>query len=337
MVQKTLVISMFLGILLLVSCNKNKATSEQNDSPIDMQGLNVEYVGDISYGKYNETKFDIWMPSSQNPTGLLIYIHGGGFTGGDKSVVYEKDKWDFPNEIRTLLSNKIAVATINYRLLNLNEENEGILKCMNDAKRALQYIRYYANTYNIDPLNIVLSGTSAGAGTALWIGVNDDLKDLQSSDSILHESTRVKGLALRETQSSYNIEDIWINDVFIDYGISWSDFLSANEDRIYQLYGVANQVEYESTSTDLYRDAVDMIALFSSDDPEIWAENILTKVKAPSTSGIANHHAFHVREIKEKADLVGINNICYYGKNPLIYSDASGESYLGFIIRKINE
>ena len=44
-----------------------------------------------------------------------------------------------------------------------------------------------------------------------------------------------------------------------------------------------------------------------------------------------------VREIKEKADLVGIKNICYYGKDPIIYSDESEESYIDFIIRKINE
>jgi hypothetical protein len=80
-----------------------------------------------------------------------------------------------------------------------------------------------------------------------------------------------------------------------------------------------------------------MIELITSDDPEIWTENILTKVKSPTNSGIANHHAFHVREIKEKADLVGISNVCYYGNNPIIYSDESGESYLDFIIRKVNE
>jgi len=330
MVQKTTVLSIFLSLLISVSCNKD-------DSPIDLQGINAQSINDVSYDEYDDTKFDIWMPESQTQTGLLVYIHGGGFTSGDKSVVYKKDKWDFPAEIRTLLSNNIAVASINYRLLKQNGEDKGIIKCLNDAKRALQYIRYHSDSYNIDKTKIVLSGTSAGAGTALWIGVVDDLCDSQNSDLVLHESTRVIGLALRETQSSYNLEDIWINDVFVDYGISWNDFLSANEDRIFQLYGVASLTDYEDSEIDLYRKTVDMVELFTSDDPEIWAENILTKVQTPTTSGIANHHAFHVREIKEKADIVGISNVCYYGKNPIIYSDVSGESYLDFIIRKINE
>ena len=337
MSQKIIVLNILLSLLITVSCNKPDDSLAQNESPIDLKGINANYISNVSYDVYNETKFDIWMPESQNPTGLLIYIHGGGFTDGDKSVVYKKDKWDFPSEIRNLLTNDIAVASINYRLLIKNGEDKGIIKCLYDSRRALQYIRYKADTYNIDKTKIVLSGTSAGAGTALWIGVNDDFKDILSYDSVLHESTRVAGIVLRETQSTYNIEDKWINNVFADYGISWDAFLSANEERIFQLYGVSNLVEYESAETDTYRSRVDMIEFFTNDDPEIWAENILTNVKEPTTSGIANHHAYHVREIKEKADLVGIKNVCYYGKNPVIYSDASGESYTDFIIRKINE
>jgi hypothetical protein len=148
-----------------------------------------------------------------------------------------------------------------------NGEDKDIIKCLNDSKRALQYIRYNAKIFNIDKTKIVLSGTSAGAGTALWICVNDNLSDSLSTDPVLHESSRVKGLALRKAQSSYNIEDKWINDVFVDYGIVWDDFLSANKERIFQLYGVDGQEEYESPETDSYRNTVDMLEFFTSDDP----------------------------------------------------------------------
>jgi len=144
-------------------------------------------------------------------------------------------------------------------------------------------------------------------------------------------------LALRETQSSYNIQDKWINYVFVDYSINWNDFLSAFQNSIFQLYGIRNLTEYESNTTNSYRNKVDMLEMITADDPELFVENILTKVKAPTSSGIANHHAFHARELKEKADLVGVNNVCYYGRNPMIYNEPSGETYLEFLIRKINE
>jgi len=338
MVNKTIsmnLVCLILTLLISISCNKNENATHQNN--IDLQGINAKFISNATYDIYDETKFDIWLPSSQIPTGLLIYIHGGGFTSGDKSDVFENDKWDFPSEIRTLLSNNIAVASINYRLLEQNGENEGIIKCLYDSKRFLQYIRYNSKTYNIDKSKIVLAGTSAGAGTALWLGVNNNLNDSLNTDPVLRESTRVKALALRETQSTYNLEDRWINDVFIDYGITWNDFLSSFQDRIFKLYGVTNLIDYENTTIDTYRNTVDMLELITPDDPEMFVENILTKVQAPNTSGKANHHAFHAREIKKKADLVGINNVCYYGKNPIIYSDPSGETYLEFVIRKINE
>jgi len=169
MIKKSLsknLVSFILMLLILISCNKNNKNTIHENS-IDLQGINAEFLSNISYNIFDETNFDIWLPSSKTPTGLIIYFHGGGFTSGDKTVVYKNDKWDFPTEIRTLLSNKIAFASVNYRLLNQTGENEGILKCFNDAKRALQFIKHNAETYNIDKEKIVLSGTSAGAGTAL--------------------------------------------------------------------------------------------------------------------------------------------------------------------------
>ena len=328
---RSVLLSILLALsILLLSC-------EGGSSLLDLKGIDAEFIEDISYDKYSDTKFDIWLPKSETPTGLLIFIHGGGFTSGDKSIVRKNGQWDFPEEIRTLLSNGIAVASINYRLLMKTGEDEGVIKCLNDSKRALQYIRYNADKYNIDKTRIILAGTSAGAGTSLWIAANDDLKDLQNSDLVLRESTRVSGVALRETQASYNLEDKWINDVFIDYGVSWNALLIINKDEIFQLYGVFSKAEYETPRIDSYRKTVDMLDLITSDDPEIWEENILIDLKSPTNTDIFNHHAYHVREIKEKTDLMGVANVSYYGKDPIIYSDPSEETYTEFIIRKIKE
>lgn len=303
--------------------------------PIDLQGIEALFAENISYDEFEQTQFDIFLPNSSNPTGLLIYIHGGGFTGGDKDVLY--DRADLQETTRTLLSNNMAVATINYRLLTEND-NEGVLKSLNDSRRALQYIRSRNQDLNIDKENIVLAGGSAGAGTSLWIAVNDDMSDHSNTDSVLHESTRVKGIAITQTQSSYDIEDRWINDVFIDFNTTFDDIFSVqSEARLLQFYGVSSLEEYHTLEIDAYRDQVDMLDFLSSDDPEIWAESVSTPVVAPTTSGIANHHAFHVREIKERADALGIPNVVYYGRDPIIFSDPSNETFTDFILRKLTE
>jgi hypothetical protein len=113
--------------------------------------------------------------------------------------------------------------------------------------------------------------------------------------------------------------------------------LAIGQDKLLQFYGVNTFEEYNTPEIDNYRNQVDMLGLITSDDPDIWVEGILTDVAPPINSNIANHHAFHVRELKKKADSAGVTNICYYGKNPIIFRDPSNEKQVEFLIRKVNE
>ena len=341
--------SFFLLIFLAISCSSddeiiietdpdstgevtNLIELDFSDPPIDLPGVEAQFAMDVPYDEYNKTTFDIFLPNSPVPTALVIFIHGGGFTGGDKGFIYTSS---FPEEVVELLTNNIAVATINYRLLEEND-NEGVIKSLNDSKRAVQYIRYIHNELNIDKDRIVLFGSSAGASTALWIATNDDLKQEDNTDPVLRESTRVKGIALRATQSSLDIENRWINDVFVDFGTTWEDLTNNyGEASIYSFYGVNSLEEYESEEIDAYRRSVDALSLMSSDDPEIWIENKGPSNGAPQTRGSFNHHPFHAREIKEFADAVGVPNVVSYG-NPVLFSDPSNEGYIEFLMRKLD-
>lgn len=339
-----------LVIALIFSCGKddeNQVNPISNisfsNSPFDLQGINAKFAKDILYDNKARTQFDIWLPNSIAPTGLVIYVHGGGFTSGDKDFVYGVQSggaWDFPTDIRYLLQNNIAFATIRYTYLNTTGETEGIKKPMSDVRRALQYIRNHASDFNIDKNKIVLAGNSAGAGTSLWIAFNNDIANASSSDPVLRESSRVKGVVARETQASYNVEDRYVNNVFVDYNLTWSEILAKEMGNIQKIYGVSSTLQYESPIIDAYRADVDMLSLMTADDPEIWINNTLRDVVNPYNpfnTDIPSHHAFHARELKERADAIGVENITYYGKNPIIYSDPSNESWTEFCKRKINE
>lgn len=347
--QKILPILLLL-VLFAFGCGKNdenpvtpSANITFSTSPFDLQGVNAKFAKDIAYDSKDRTQFDIWLPTSNTPTGLVIYVHGGGFTSGDKDFVYTVQSggaWDFPADIRFLLQNNIAFATIRYTLLSPTGETQGVKKSMADVRRALQYIRSRSNDFNIDKSKIILAGNSAGAGTSLWIAFNNDFADVQNSDLVLRESTRVKGVVARETQSSYNIEERWVNNVFVDYGLTWSQILANETGNIQKIYGVSSNAQYESAAIDTYRAEVDMLSLLSSDDPEIWINNTLRDVVNPYNPfnpDIPSHHAFHARELKKKADAVGVKNISYYGKNPVLYSHSSNETWTQFCKRKINE
>jgi hypothetical protein len=169
---------------------------------------------------------------------------------------------------------------------------------------------------------------------------SNDFANSTSTDPVLRESSRVKGVVARETQASYNIEDRWINDIFVDYGVTWSQILSYETGNIQKIYGVSSTAQYESTAIDAYRAEVDMLALMTADDPEIWINNTLRNVLnpySPYTEDIPSHHAYHARELKEKADAIGLNNVTYYGKNPVLYSHPSNETWTQFCKRILSQ
>ncbi|MGV6830097.1 MAG: alpha/beta hydrolase fold domain-containing protein [bacterium] len=344
--MKTNKLTYILVLIIFMSCNDDDtliSTPEEiqepliqltfSDSPIDLQGIEASFVEDLPYYNYTDTTFDIFLPPSDSPTGLVIFIHGGGFTGGDKGFIYNEN---FDTEIIELLSNDIAVATINYRVIE-SGDTQGVLKCLNDSKRALQYIRYLHNELNIAKDRIVLFGSSAGASTAMWLATNDDFSDINNEDPVSHESTRVKGIALNATQSSLDIETRWLGNVFADFDKTLDDIINEfGEELVLNFYGVSSFDEYYTPEIVAYRAQVDMLALLSPDDPEIWVTNTGGHNNEPLTTGSFNHHPFHAKTIKEFADAAGVSNVATYG-NPILYSDPSNEDYISFLMRKLNE
>ena len=295
--------------------------------------MQAQFAENIPYDQYEDTRFDILLPNSSSPTGLVVFIHGGGFTGGNKAFAYSTD---YQDQVLELLSKQVAVASINYRLIQPGDE-EGVLKSLHDSRRALQYLRYVSEDLNVDPERITLFGSSAGASTALWLATHDDFKDEDHADPVLRESTRVKGIALRATQSSLDIEGRWLNDVFGEFGATFEELLDEfGEASLLNFYGVKSLEAYHSPETEAYRKQVDMLSLLSADDPEIWVTNTGGHNNQPQTTGSFNHHPYHAREIKEFAEAAGVPTVATYGK-PILYRDPSQEEFVDFLLRKLDE
>ena len=72
------------------------------------QGLE-KYLQDIRYGPHERNVMDIWLVTSDTPAPLVLFIHGGGFRGGDKTSLNK-------NQLQAYLQAGFSVAAINYRL-----------------------------------------------------------------------------------------------------------------------------------------------------------------------------------------------------------------------------
>lgn len=119
---------------------------------------------------------DVFRPkASEGPRPAVIFIHGGGFRGGDKSQF----SW-YANQ----LAGKGYVAfSINYRLAPKNLYPAAV----DDCQRAVRWVRANAAEYGIDPNRIGAAGSSAGGHLVAMLGTcetlhgtNDDLDGYSS-------------------------------------------------------------------------------------------------------------------------------------------------------------
>ncbi|SIO66458.1 alpha/beta hydrolase fold [Singulisphaera sp. GP187] len=152
-------------------------------------------VAEARYGHHDYNTLDLWKAKSASGsrTPLVVYIHGGGFQGGDKKEIPEA-------LLAECLGSGISVASINYRLTDVAR----FPAPMHDGARAIQFLRSESDRWGLDPNRFAASGSSAGAGIALWVGFHDDLADPNADDPVARKSTRLSCIGVVRAQTSYD-------------------------------------------------------------------------------------------------------------------------------------
>jgi acetyl esterase/lipase len=153
---------------------------------------------DVPYGDHPRQVLDFWKADTNDPAPLLIYIHGGGWVNGDKGRIGTINA-------RELLSNGISVAAINYRFVTQAHEagiNPPVKWPLEDAARAVQFLRSKAREWNIDKTRVAANGGSAGACSSLWLALHDDMANPDSDDAVARESTRLTCAAVVGAQTA---------------------------------------------------------------------------------------------------------------------------------------
>lgn len=174
---------------------------------------NVVTKPDISYGLDRCQKLDFYKVRSRNPTPLIIFVHGGGFMKGDKAPGPNNCSIGLPM-LSGFLANGFSVALINYRFsssvelpgLPIEEYLSGKSHFIPylDGARALQFLRYNATRFNVNPNEIMVMGSSAGADISMWLGFHDDLKDPDNTHLVKRQSTKPLCTAAKKGHPTYN-------------------------------------------------------------------------------------------------------------------------------------
>lgn len=328
--MRTIVIAA-LTCLTILSCENNVVNSDPphielsfTTPPISVPD-GTRYAAGISYNNHPNANFDIFLPKSAQPTALVVFIHGGGFVGGDKSSVYQ----DGSDNIQAFLQDTIAFATINYRFRTSNPDS-GIIVSLNDIKRCIQYIRYYATSFNIDKERIACYGGSAGGGASIYLAFHPDMADKSNPDPVLRESTRIAAAGHLTSQASY--DPIVMLDFFTKAGI---DVLAIPgfKESIAADYGLTTFDEfYTDPKTLALRNELDMLGWMSPDDPEFFVSNGNPNT-APTERRAVIHHPLHAKTLDDKATSIGLAHVTNI-TSMNIYA-ANNETLSKFMIRKL--
>lgn len=121
---------------------------------------------DISYGGGEANKFDLYVPidGTRENYGLVVYLHAGGFTAGDKSDDAEMLKW--------LCSKGYVTAGINYTL-RTETNTASVLTQSNEIKEAVPKVIEAAGTYGYHIDKMAMAGGSAGHTLAMIYAYRD--------------------------------------------------------------------------------------------------------------------------------------------------------------------
>ncbi len=121
---------------------------------------------DLSYGDGEANKFDLYLPkdNSRSAYGLVVYLHAGGFTSGDKSGDAGMLSW--------LCSKGYVAAGINYTL-RTDTNTASVLSQSEEIKAAVPKVIEAAKAagYPIDKMTV--AGGSAGHTLAMIYAYRD--------------------------------------------------------------------------------------------------------------------------------------------------------------------
>lgn len=118
---------------------------------------NFDILKDISYGTHERHRFDLFIPKSfKSDSGLILFIHGGGWSDGDKTGHHV--------DCRHFCNLGYVCAAMNYRFVT---DEISIFNELDDITCALNTIKIKCFEHGLNITKAILSGGSAGGHLSL--------------------------------------------------------------------------------------------------------------------------------------------------------------------------
>jgi len=148
-----------------------------NSPAVTLRDLEYARIGNDSL------ELDLYLPEGEGPFALIIWVHGGGWTSGNKTLS--------PNapQLRQI-TRGYAVASIDYRL----SQQAKFPAQIEDCKAAVRWLRAHAVEYNLEPGRFAAWGSSAGGHLAALMGTSGGVGGLEGSGGNPGHSSSVQAV-----------------------------------------------------------------------------------------------------------------------------------------------
>ncbi|MEY4761359.1 MAG: Lipase 2 [Pseudomonadota bacterium] len=129
----------------------------------------VESLRDIPYATVSgkPLALDLHLPHGVTQPPLVVYVHGGAWSAGDKSSYPE-----------FLVENGFAVASLDFRSTDVAPFPANV----HDIKAAIRYLRASAGRYGFRADRIAVAGASSGGHLAALVGVTAGVPALEGEE-----------------------------------------------------------------------------------------------------------------------------------------------------------
>ena len=175
---------------------QEKAKEKAKQPPMRVpEGVKVER--NLEYARVGDSALllDIYRPeTSGGPLPLIVWVHGGGWSGGSKQYTQA-----------VLFADKgYVVASIDYRLTGVATFPAQI----EDCRAAIRWLRANAAKYDIDPKRIGVWGGSAGGHLVAMLGTSAEMTHWDTVGGNTDQSTRVQAVCDFFGPSSFLVDEM---------------------------------------------------------------------------------------------------------------------------------
>ncbi|WP_299107166.1 alpha/beta hydrolase [uncultured Tenacibaculum sp.] len=274
------------AIFIFIACNTEESITINNTIPVVKQTSsytvlvdeNIVFAKGLSHDGISPSTqempilLDVYHPNNNSTNRpVFMFIHGGGFQGGTKTKpeiiamgnYFASRGWVFVSidyrtveDLGTIFTGIAPQKWIDITLQNSSSPGDtktsiAMYAAQRDAKAALRWIIANANTYNINSDYITVGGASAGAITAIALGISnqEDFRD----EIPLYEDPTLSTTNLSETFVVKSIIDYWGSNVKLDvfnlvYGTERYD---SNDPELFIAHGTLDPTVLYSEATEL--------------------------------------------------------------------------------------